>query len=117
MRLLVVALILVAVPQDPADQVRVLVEKLASDDVAERDKVAGEIMKLGAPALPALRAHEAKAAGQVKAVLTSVIRRLENRQRLDQRLDSVPTVTLDVRDVEVEKVVAEMARQTSLDIS
>jgi hypothetical protein len=79
--------------------------------------VAGELAKLGAPALPALRAHEAKAVGQAKVALASVIRRLENRQKLDQRLDSVPTVTLDVRDAEVEKVVAEMARQTSLDIS
>jgi hypothetical protein len=117
MRLFALALVLLAVPQDPADKVRALVEKLASDDVAERDKVAGELMKLGAPALPALRAHEAKAVGQSKAVLQGVIQRIEGAVRLDKLLGSAPVVTLNLKDAKVEAAIAELAAQSGLAIS
>lgn len=109
--------LLLAGAQDPADRVRALVEKLKSDEIAEREAAARELVKLGPPGLPALRDHVGKSAGEVKTVLQSIIGRIESSARLDKLLGSAPTVTLDVRDAEIEKVVADMSRQTGLDIS
>ena len=109
--------LILAGAQDPADKVRSLVAKLDSEEIAERDKAAGELFKLGSRALPALRDHEAKSAGAVKAALQSIIKRIESADRLLTLLGTAPVVTLSVKDAEVEKVVAEMARQTGLDIT
>ena len=115
-RLALLALALCAM-QDPAETVRALVEKLGSEEIAEREKAAADLIKLGPAALPALRKHEAGSEGVTRTALRSVINRIERTDRLDKLLGSGPAVTLDVKDAEIEKVIAEMARQTGLDIT
>lgn len=112
--LLVVALLIL--PQDPADKIRALVENLGSEEIAKREKAAADLVALGVPALTVLRQHEGKSAGDVKTALQSVIKRIERAARLEKLLGSAPTVTLKVREAEVKKVVAEMARQSGLNI-
>ena len=104
--------------QDPSDKVRALVEKLGSDEIAERQKAAGDLVKLGTPALPALRVHLGKAEGEAKVVLQSIVTKLEREERLYKLLESPPVVTLKVRDAEIETVLevpyAELSRPDAL---
>ena len=111
-----VVLILLLLSQDPADKVRALVEKLGSDEIAVRSQAHVALLKLGSSALPALREQESKSVGEVKVVLRSVISRIEIGTSIERLLGSA-TVTLDFRDAEITKVVAEMTRQTGLDIT
>ena len=111
-----VLLLMVLLLQDPADKVRALVEKLGSDEIAERQKAAKELLKLGPPALPALRGHVEKADGERKVVLQSIVAKLEREVRLQKLLESPPVVTLKVRDAVIEDVLEDIAKQTGLQV-
>jgi hypothetical protein len=102
--------------QDPADKIKALVEKLGSDEIADREKAVAELVKLGPAALPAMRDHLSKAEGERKSLLQGVVTKIEREIRLAKLLENPPTVTLKVADKPVEEVLAEMARQTGLKI-
>ena len=89
MRYLALVCILLA-PQDAADKVRALVEKLGSEDIETRDGAQAELTKLGPSALPALRKHLDSAEGEVKARLEAVIPKLERAEKLAPFLSPGP---------------------------
>ena len=104
----VFALLLLLLPQDPA--IKALVDKLASDEIAERDAAASELVKLGPATLPQLRTFVATAAGDQKVLLIAVIRQLERLIKKDEIVRG-PRITLAGGVRPVAQIFADIARQ------
>jgi len=115
MRYLALVCILLA-PQDAADKVRALVEKLGSEDIETRDGAQAELTKLGPSALPALRKHLDSAEGEVKARLEAVIPKLERAGKLAPFLAPGPTITLKAKDRPAFEVIAEISKQAQVPV-
>ena len=113
-----IALILLLAPQDSADKVRALVEKLGSEEAAEREMATSELIKLGPAALPAIREHLAKAEGEGegKTRLQGVIKALERSAKVAQLTAPGPRVTLKVKDRPAAEVLAEIAKQSGMQV-
>jgi hypothetical protein len=115
MRAILLALALCAM-QDPADKVRALVEKLGSEEIAVREQAAAELLKLGAPALPAIRALLGKVKGERRERLQKVAHRIERNDKLAKFLAPGPTVTLKVKDRPAAEVLAEISNQAGVPV-
>ena len=108
--------LLLAAAQDPAEKLGALVEKLGSDEIADREKASADLVKLGPSALPAIRDHLAKSQGERKARLQAIVTLLDREERLYKLLDSPPVVSIKVRDQAVEAVLADISRQTGFQV-
>jgi len=106
----------VLLPQDPSDQVRALVEKLGSDEIAAREQAAAELVKLGPAAIPAMRAQLAKTDGERRARLEAVVKKIERDDKVAKLLAPGPTVTLKAKDRPAAEVIAEIQKQTGIPI-
>ena len=110
------ALLLLLVPQDPAETVRGLVEKLESDEVATREAATAELVKLGPAAVPALGADIAKAGHGLRPALVKIVRRIERDQKV-ARIGGGPTrVTISAKDQPAAEVFAELAKQAGVTV-
>jgi hypothetical protein len=107
--------LLTFLPQDPAEKVRALVEKLGSEEIADREKAAAEIIKLGPSSLPHLRPWLTGAEGERKALLSAVIRKFERMIKKDDLLRG-PRIMLTPGPRPVAEVFAEIAKQGRLRI-
>jgi len=116
MRVAVVLILLLGFPQDPAERVRALVEKLGSDEIAAREQAAAELVKLGPAAIPAIRAQLAKTDGERKARLEAVVKKIERDDKVAKLLAPGPTVTLKAKDRPAAEVIAEIQKQTGIPI-
>ena len=97
--------------QDPAETVRALIEKLSSDEIAERETAQTDLIKLGSPALPALKEHLSRAVGEVKPRLVSIIERIELQVHISKLLAPGPRVSIVAKDRPVAEVLAEIGKQ------
>src|SRR5262245_39084381 len=104
-------LLLLGAAQDPADKVQALVEKLMSADIAVREAAAAELINLGAPALPAVRAHFDRARGDTRDQLEKIVRRLEIAERIASITAPGPLITLAAKDRPADEVLAEIRKQ------
>jgi hypothetical protein len=115
------ALLTFAAPRLPADDrptppdVFQLVERLGSNDFAERDSAARELERVGAPALAALRQAAAGQDPEARRRATELVRRVE-RRALAARLLEAKRVRLVFQDTPVPEAVAEFARRTGFTI-
>ncbi|HEU4339896.1 MAG TPA: hypothetical protein VFS19_07485 [Planctomycetota bacterium] len=107
-------LLLLVVPQDPADKVKALVEKLKSEDIAERETAAAELLKLGPSALKPVREHFANARGDTRDQLEKLLRKLETAEKVAHLIRPAPTVTLAVKNRPAGEVLAEIRRQSGV---
>jgi hypothetical protein len=102
-------LILAFPPQDPADKVKALVEKLGSDEVEVRGRAVLELEKLGFAAVPSLRKAAEGSAGEKKILIDRIIARLTVLGRPIQ-------VSIDAKDRPVREIAADLERQTGIPI-
>jgi hypothetical protein len=109
-RLVAVGLcLLLAGAQDPADKVKALVDKLDSDEIAVRDEAAKELVAIGYPAVPALRAAALASSGEKKVLLERIVAKLTVFGRPNK-------VTLESKDRPLRDIAADLERQTGIPI-
>ncbi|HZL72921.1 MAG TPA: hypothetical protein VFC86_10700 [Planctomycetota bacterium] len=106
--------LLLAGAQDPDEKVRALVEKLKSEDIAEREKAAAEIVKLGPSALKPLREHFEMARGDTRDQLERILRKLEADEKVAHLMRQGPSVTLAVKNRPAGETLAEIRRQSGV---
>jgi hypothetical protein len=99
---------LLAAQEDPATRVRPLVDQLASDDVQASDEALAALVKLGPPALDAIRAEHAKATGDTRLRLESAIKQIERNARRDRAMGPPVRVTLKASGRPLKDVVDEL---------
>jgi len=99
--------LLLAGAQDPADKVRALVEKLGSEEIAEREEAAKELLQIGYPALPILREAAGASDGEKRRLLDRVIDKLT-------AYGAPVLVTLEATDRPLGEIVAGLERQTRI---
>ena len=111
-RLVVIGLgLLLAGAQDPAEKARALIEKLSSDEIAERETAQTDLVKLGASAVPALRDRLGRAEGEVKTRIQAILDRIERNEKIANLLAPGPLVTLSAKDRPAAEVLAEIGKQ------
>lgn len=108
--------LILAGAQEPADKVRELVEKLGSEEIAVRDQAQGDLIKLEPAALPAIRKHLAKAEGELKVRLQTIVRKIERDERIARIMAPGPVVTLRVKDRPASEVLTEISRQAGVTV-
>ncbi len=79
---------------DVAKRVRALTEQLKADELQAADEALAALVKLGPPALPAIRAEAAKADGDVKLRLESAVAQIERAVRREKALGKPVAVSL-----------------------
>jgi hypothetical protein len=98
------SLLLIA-PQDSAESIRGLIEKLGRDDIEVREGAAKELVRIGYSTLPALREAAGKSTGDTKRILDRIIGRVE--------ANGAPIfVTIEAKDRPLREIVKELERQT-----
>ena len=111
-RLVVIGLgLLLAGAQDPAEKARALIEKLSSDEIAERETAQTDLVKLGASAVPALRDRLGRAEGEVKTRIQAILDRIERNEKIANLLAPGPLVTLSAKDRPAAEVLTEIGKQ------
>lgn len=96
-------------PQDPADKVNSLVEKLGSDDVETRGAAQRELTIVGRTALPLLDKAFASARGEQKQQLLGVIQHIT-------AFGTPPLVTLEAKDRPLRLIAGDLQRQTGIQV-
>ena len=82
----ILSLILIGTQEDPSAHARVLIQKLKSDSIVEREQAQKGLIELGKAALPALREAARDPDAQVAQAASVLIRRLEYLDMLSPRL-------------------------------
>jgi hypothetical protein len=116
--LLAAGILAVAQPVPPtpaAGEIRALVEKLGSDEFADREAAGRQLEELGAAAVAELRAgcksENPEVARRAQDILRRVERRLANEKTLAPTL-----VELDAKDQPLDKVLAELSKQAKCEV-
>jgi hypothetical protein len=108
-----------AAPGDPAPSpsaVQVLVEKLGSDQFAEREAAAAALEKVGLPAAPALRAAASSENPEVRERAAVLLGKLARAADSTSRL-AAKTVKLDYADIPLGTAVNDLKRRTGLNVT
>lgn len=105
-------LVLIVQVQDPAS----LIRQLDDEDPIVRERATQQLMKIGAPALPALRKASASRKPETVARARALIKRIERFEKLRTVIPPSKRVTLDMNDVTLEEVAASLAKQTGYKI-
>lgn len=105
-------LILLSLPQeDLSKRVAGLVERLGSDEIDQRERATAELVKLGAPALAAIKSHQAAAAGEVRQRLEGVLLRIDRAIRCDAMLGPPVTITMKAEKRPLPDILEDLKRQ------
>jgi len=106
MRTACLALALLAL-QDPADKVRALVEKLGSEEIAERDAAFRDLTRMGRAALPEMQRLLASTAGESKARLRRAVERVT-------AYGTPPFISLKAAGRPLREIAADLERQSGI---
>ncbi|VTU02225.1 Uncharacterized protein OS=Isosphaera pallida (strain ATCC 43644 / DSM 9630 / IS1B) GN=Isop_3204 PE=4 SV=1 [Gemmataceae bacterium] len=105
-----------AAPPPPAPTPAALAEQLGSEQFAEREAASAALERLGAAAIPALRAaangSSPEARDRAQALLTRLTRQAESRTRLAAR-----RVALEYRDVPLGSALNDLRTRTGLNVT
>jgi len=109
-------LLLLILPQDPAEKVRALMEKSGSEEITEREKALADLVALGPSAIPHLRALLAKSTGAQKSRIDAVLQKIERNQAVANLMAPGPKITLKAKDKPAGEVFAELTSQTGVPV-
>ena len=104
-----------AQPKAASPEVRALVEKLGSEDFAEREAAGKRLDEIGAAALDALRAAIRSDNPEVSRRAKEIVRRIERRVANEKTL--APTlVELDAKDKRLDDLLDELSKAAKCDV-
>jgi hypothetical protein len=114
MRLAALAILLFPSPQDSAVEKRVLelIEQLRADDLQTSDDAGGEIVRLGAPALPILKDLLLKSSGDTKLRLEQAVQLIERNLRRERAMGTPVTASVNVVGRPLPEVLEDLKKAT-----
>lgn len=107
MRAIGLGLLILLAPQDPADRVRSLVQKLESEEIAEREVAVRDLKRIGTPALPKLREMLPGCKGETHVRVQRVIEHV-------MAFGTPPLISLKAADRPLREIVADLERQSGI---
>jgi hypothetical protein len=107
--------LLPAVAQDDLEKrVADLVGRLGDPSIEAREQAVEDLVRLGPPAVPALRRAAASLDGEARGRLDAALRTLALAEALHRTLPPLRSVTLDVRNRPIREVFEDIGRQSGL---
>ncbi len=121
MRLLAVALLALPFPAQDEARFRELVQKLEDDSFEVREQAQKDLVKLGEPAVPALKAAVAAASksndrGELKARAEAALREIELSAKSRAVYRDPARITLRLKDAPLADALKEIGRQAGLKV-
>ena len=107
--------LLLAVPQDDLEKkVADLVGRLGDPSIETREQAVEDLVRLGAPAVPALRRAAGALDGEARGRLDAVLRALALAEALQRSLPPLRSVSLAVQNKPARQVLEDIGRQAGL---
>ncbi len=112
-----IATVAVAAPIPPptAREATLLIEKLGSEDFAEREAASKRLDELGLLALAELRAATKSENAEIADRAKDLVKKIERRASNDRAL-APTTVELDLKDTRLDAVLAELSKQAGFEV-